>query len=63
MPVEITGSKTLAHDTSLTPADITGKFTFTLEALTEGAPMPAQTTAVNDAAGNVDFGRITFTME
>lgn len=63
VPVEITGSKTLAHDTSLTPADITGKFTFTLEALTEGAPMPAQTTAVNDAAGNVDFGRITFTTD
>lgn len=63
VPVEITGSKTLAHDTSLTPADIIGKFTFTLEALTEGAPMPAQTTAVNDAAGNVDFGRITFTTD
>lgn len=63
VPVEIAGSKTLAHDTSLTPADITGKFTFTLEALTEGAPMPAQTTAVNDAAGNVDFGRITFTTD
>ena len=63
VPVEITGSKTLAHDTSLTPADITGKFTFTLEALTEGAPMPAQATAVNDAAGNVDFGTITFTTD
>lgn len=63
VPVEITGSKTLAHDTSLTPADITGKFTFTLEALTEGAPMPAQTTAVNDAAGNVNFGKITFTTD
>ena len=63
VPVEITGSKTLAHDTSLTPADITGKFTFTLEALTDGAPMPAQTTAVNDAAGNVDFGTITFTTD
>lgn len=61
--IEITGSKTLAHDTSLTPADITGKFTFTLEALTEGAPMPAQATAVNDAAGNVDFGTITFTTD
>lgn len=61
--IEIKGSKTLAHDTSLTPADITGKFTFTLEALTEGAPMPAQTTAVNDAAGNVDFGTITFTTD
>lgn len=63
VPVEIAGSKTLAHDTSLTPADITGNFTFTLEALTEGAPMPAQTTAVNDAAGNVDFGTITFTTD
>lgn len=60
VPVEIEGSKTLAHDSSLTPADINGKFTFTLEALTEGAPMPAQTTAVNDAAGNVNFGSITF---
>ena len=63
VPVEIAGSKTLAHDTSLTPADITGKFTFTLEALTEGAPMPVQTTAVNDAAGNVNFGEITFTTD
>lgn len=61
--IEIKGSKTLAHDTSLTPADITGKFTFTLEALTDGAPMPAQATAVNDAAGNVDFGIITFTTD
>ena len=61
--MEIAGSKTLAHDTSLTPADITGNFTFTLEALTEGAPMPAQTPAVNDAAGNVDFGTITFTTD
>ena len=25
--------------------------------------MPAQATAVNDAAGNVDFGRITFTTD
>lgn len=63
VPVEIAGSKTLAHDTSLTPADITGKFTFTLEALTEGAPMPRQTTAVNDVAGNVNFGTITFTTD
>jgi len=63
VPVEIAGSKTLAHDTSLTPDDITGNFTFTLEALTEGAPMPAQTTAVNDAAGNVNFGKITFTTD
>ena len=63
VPIEIAGSKTLAHNTGLTPADISGKFTFTLEALTEGAPMPARTTAVNDAAGNVNFGSITFTTD
>ena len=33
-----------------------------LEALTEGAPMPENTTAVNDAAGNVNFGQITFSL-
>lgn len=42
--------------------DITGKYTFTLTG-SEGAPMPEKTVATNDAAGNVDFGTIHFTME
>ena len=62
VPMEITGSKTLSYEEGLTPDSIIGKFTFTLEALTEGAPMPENTTAVNDAAGNVNFGQITFSL-
>lgn len=62
VPVEITGSKTLSYEEGLTPDTITGKFTFTLEALTEGAPMPENTTTVNDAAGNVNFGQISFAL-
>ena len=60
VPMEITGSKTLSYEEGLTPDSITGKFTFTLEALTEGAPMPENATIVNDAAGNVNFGQISF---
>ena len=60
IPMDIKGSKTLSHVKGLTPNDITGKFTFTLEAVTPGAPMPDKTTAKNDAAGNVDFGKTTF---
>lgn len=62
VPVEITGSKTLSYEEGLTPDSIAGKFTFALEALTEGAPMPENTTAVNDAAGNVNFGQIPFAL-
>ena len=62
VPVAITGSKTLSYEEGLTPDSIAGKFTFTLDALTEGAPMPENTTAVNDAAGNVNFGRILFAL-
>ena len=63
VPVEIAGSKTLAYKDGLTPDSIEGKFTFTLEALTEGAPMPGNTTEVNDAAGNVNFGQIIFALD
>lgn len=58
--VNVTGSKTLSHAEGLTPNDITGKFTFTITALTDGAPMPDNKTAKNDAAGNVNFGKTTF---
>ena len=59
----LTGTKKLQAAEGLTPADITGKFTFTVTADEAGAPMPEHTTATNDAAGNVDFGKIHFTLE
>ena len=59
----LTGTKKLQAAEGLTPADITGKFTFTVAADEAGAPMPERTTATNDAAGNVDFGKIHFTLE
>lgn len=59
----LTGTKMLQAAEGLTPADITGKFTFTVAADEAGAPMPERTTATNDAAGNVDFGKIHFTLE
>lgn len=59
----LTGTKKLQVAEGLATADITGKFTFTVTADEAGAPMPERTTATNDAAGNVDFGKIHFTLE
>lgn len=59
----LAGTKKLQADKGLTPADIAGKFTFTVTADEAGAPMPEHTTATNDTAGNVDFGKIRFTLE
>lgn len=59
----LTGTKKLQAAEGLTPADITGKFTFIVTADEADAPMPEHTTATNDAAGNVDFGKIHFTLE
>lgn len=59
----LAGTKKLQAAEGLTPADITDKFTFTVTADEAGAPMPERTTATNDAAGNVDFGKIHFTLE
>lgn len=65
-PIAVTpvGLKRLEHENGLSPQDIAGKFTFTLEAL-DGGPLPSEPdrTATNDAAGNVTFGPITFTLE
>ena len=63
IPMDITGSKVLKNAEVLTLDDIAGKFTFTITALTDGAPMPKSNTATNDAAGNVDFGNITFDLD
>ena len=48
-------------DADLVPPTIDKEFTFTLEAVTEGAPMPDETTVENNGNGNVLFGDITFT--
>lgn len=59
----LAGTKKFQAAEGLTPADIAGKFTFTVTADEAGAPMPEHATATNDAAGNVDFGKIHFTLE
>ena len=60
--ITVNGAKVLDAAEGLSAPDITGKFTFTIQG-SEGAPMPQNTTAVNDEAGNVSFGTITYTME
>ena len=59
----LAGTKKLQAAEGLTPADIAGKFTFTVAADEAGAPMPEHTTVTNGAAGNVDFGKIHFTLD
>lgn len=60
--LNINGTKTLKVASGDNAPNIEGKYTFTLTG-SKGAPMPATTEAHNDAAGNVVFGDITFTME
>ena len=66
--VDLSGTKTLALSQAglgLTQADIAGKYTFKITPL-DGAPAPVDasgktvTEATNDAAGNVELGRVTF---
>lgn len=61
--VSVTGVKHLSHAEGLTPGVITGKFTFTITANEDGAPMPERVTATNDVNGNIDFGNIVFTLD
>lgn len=60
--IAINGTKVLDVKSGNKVPDIAGKYTFELTG-SEGAPMPAKTTATNDAAGNISFGEITYTME
>ena len=60
--LNIAGEKKLDIKSGNNAPNIEGKYTFELTG-EDGAPMPATTTAVNDAAGNVTFGDITYTME
>lgn len=61
--VSVTGVKRLSHAEGLTPNDIAGKFTFTITANEEGAPMPEHVTTTNAADGSIDFGKIVFTLD
>lgn len=59
--LNIHGTKKLAENGTNHP-DITGKFQFTITG-SDGAPMPEQTTVTNDASGNINFGKIVYTMQ
>lgn len=61
--VSVTGVKHLSHAEGLTPGDITDKFTFSITANEDGAPMPERVTATNDVNGSIDFGKIVFTLD
>lgn len=60
--IALNGTKVLDVKSGNKVPDIAGKYTFTLTG-SEGAPMPAKTTATNDASGNISFGEIAYTME
>ena len=61
--VSVTGVKSLSHAEGLTPGNIKGKFTFTIKANEEGAPMPERVTTTNADKGSIDFGKIVFTLD
>lgn len=61
--VRVTGVKSLSHAEGLTPGNIKGKFTFTITANEEGAPMPERVTTTNADKGSIDFGKIVFTLD
>lgn len=69
IPMALNGIKALEFDEGLQPADITGKFTFTITSDDKNAPMPKDaqgnplTQVTNDKNGVVDFGNITFSLE
>lgn len=61
--VSVTGVKRLSHAEGLTPNDIKGKFTFTITANEDDAPMPERVTTTNADKGRIDFGKIVFTLD
>lgn len=61
--MSVTGVKRLSHAEGLTPNDIKGKFTFTITANEEDAPMPERVTTTNADNGSIDFGKIVFTLD
>ncbi len=59
-PVKIIARKTIALPAGNSYLMAAGDFNFTIEAVTQGAPLPANTTVSNNGAGEVDFGSLTF---
>ncbi len=60
--VKVIGADSLVgHKTLHGRALDAGEFEFEISAITDGAPLPAETTVFNDAAGKFHFGDITFT--
>lgn len=58
--IPVNAFKRFTNNSAVEMPDMTGLFTFELTAAEANAPMPAATTAHNDADGSVDFGVITF---
>lgn len=60
--VTVYGDKSLAgHKTLHGRALAANEFRFTISAITDGAPLPAEKTVFNDAGGYFNFGNIAFT--
>ena len=60
--VKVIGAESLVgHKTLKGRALAADEFKFKISAITDGAPLPAETTVSNDAAGDFHFGDITFT--
>lgn len=59
--MNIVGLEQLHVQSGDNPPAIQGRYTYTI-AGSQGAPMPAQTTAISDESGTVNFGDITYTM-
>lgn len=58
--IPVNAFKRFTNNSAVEMPDMTGLFTFELTAAEASAPMPAATTAHNDADGSVDFGVIKF---
>lgn len=66
VPLSVNGRKLIDSgdgDNPPTYAGLKDVYTFTLEAVTEGAPMPNNATAQMDDKGNITFGPIDFTLD
>lgn len=65
LPIQLRGRKSFDFAEGLTPNydKLVGKYTFTLEALTEGAPMPENNVATNDSTGSVIFDEMTISLD
>ena len=60
--VKVIGADSLVgHKRLIGRALAADEFKFKISAITDGAPLPAETTVSNDAAGKFHFGDITFT--